>query len=358
PMSAYANGESGGVRTVLRAMAARCCSASSLATALDVLVLLVVLVFQGSTLDFYLIRSNEGSVAWYFWFLADFLVVIAIMCAVFFARRHYRRMAQREEDAPQEDCPYPVWGRFPLCYVSWLLYSLLLVAKVVLLFRLDVAQLLEENARYGVQFLKAVVAASAVVFLLLVEGHHDAASQSEQRTYLRSLCTGTTFELLDSVTFLGLLFPNETHLTLTYPLENAVLALACVNFVLPGLALFKLSQCEYGLRPRPLGLKLLYKLLHLSLVNVPYLAIRVYLWGFFGHDVSLFIVKNLLGIYAGIRALVPDLRLYCFLLSERGARKRVNEAEARDPIELKVMCDDRRCNDDDDEPTPSRGKAS
>ncbi|EEC05820.1 conserved hypothetical protein, partial [Ixodes scapularis] len=322
----------------LRAMAARCCSASSLATALDVLVLLVVLVFQGSTLDFYLIRSNEGSVAWYFWFLADFLsgefsraIQSWVPCPPAFVQ------AQREEDAPQEDCPHPVWGRFPLCYVSWLLYSLLLVAKVVLLFRLDVAQLLEENARYGVQFLKAVVAAAAVVFLLLVEGHHDAASQSEQRTYLRSLSTGTTFELLDSVTFLGLLFPNETHLTLTYPLENAVLALACVNFVLPGLALFKLSQCEYGLRPRPLGLKLLYKLLHLSLVNVPYLAIRVYLWGFFGHDVSLFIVKNLLGIYAGIRALVPDLRLYCFLLSERGARKRVGDAEARDPIELKVM---------------------
>lgn len=365
PVSVYSNSESGGVRTALRAMTARCCSASSVATAVDVLVLLVVLVFQGSTLDFYLIRSNEGSVAWYFWFLADFLVLIAIMCAVFFARRHYRRMAQREEDAPQVDCPHPILGRFPLCYISWLLYSLLLVSKVVLLFRLDVAQLLEENARYGVQFLKAVVAAAAVVFLLLVESHHDAASQSEQRTYLGSLCTSTTFEVLDSVTFLGLLFPNETHLTLTYPLENAVLALACVNFVLPGLALFKLSQCDYGQHPRPLGLKLLYKLLHMSLINVPYLAIRIYLWGFFGHDVSLFLVKNLLGIYAGLRGLIPELRLYCFLLIERRTRKRAGQAEARDPIELKVMYDkgdDRRCNEDDDDdnplPSPSRNKVS
>ncbi|KAH9363340.1 hypothetical protein HPB48_006446 [Haemaphysalis longicornis] len=191
----------------------------------------------GSTLDFYLIQHNQGSVAWYFWFLADFLVLIGIMSAVFLARRHFRRQApspdQPDDATPEPEPPHRLFGRFPLCYASWLLYSLLLVSKVVLLFRMDIAQVLKEDEVYGLQFLKAVVAVAALVFLLLVESHSEAAADSEQRTYLHSLCTGTTFEVLDSVTFLGLLFPAETHLTLTYPLENAVLALVCVNFLLP-----------------------------------------------------------------------------------------------------------------------------
>lgn len=345
PLSA----DSGGMRKLLRVAVARCCSVSHLVAILDVLVLLVAVVFQGSTLDFYLIQHNQGSVAWYFWFLADFLVLIGIMSAVFLARRHFRRSApspdQPDDATPEPEPPHPILGRFPLCYTSWLLYSLLLVAKVVLLFRMDVAQVLKDDDRYGAQFLKAVVAVAAVIFLLLVESHNEAGATSEQRTYLHSLCTGTTFEVLDSVTFLGLLFPNETHLTLTYPLENAVLALTCVNFLLPTLALFKLSQCEFGQLPRPLGLKLLYKLLHLCLIDVPYLAIRIYLWSFFGHDVSLFVVKNILGIYSALRTLVPEAQLYVFLLS---SRRRSHTCIAADPIELKVICekDDRHVDDD------------
>lgn len=353
PLSA----DSGGMRKLLRIAAARCCSVSHMAAVLDVLVLLVAVVFQGSTLDFYLIQHNQGSVAWYFWFLADFLVLIGIMSAVFLARRHFRRSApspdQPDDGTPEPEPPHPTLGRFPLCYTSWLLYSLLLVAKVVLLFRMDVAQVLKDDDWYGIQFLKAVVAVAAVIFLLLVESHNEAGAASEQRTYLHSLCTGTTFEVLDSVTFLGLLFPNETHLTLTYPLENAVLALTCVNFLLPTLALFKLSQCEFGQLPRPLGLKLLYKLLHLCLINVPYLAIRLYLWSFFGHDVSLFLIKNLLGIYSAVRTLVPEAQLYFFLLS---SRRRSHTCIAADPIELKVICEkDDRHGDDDGLPSHSVG---
>lgn len=95
PVNAYSSAESGGLRMLVPAVLSRCCSLSTLMTVVDVLVLLVVLVFQGSTLDFYLIQHNQGSVAWYFWFLADFLVLITVMCAVFFARRHHRRMVSR-----------------------------------------------------------------------------------------------------------------------------------------------------------------------------------------------------------------------------------------------------------------------
>lgn len=347
----------GGVRKMLRSALSRCCSLSRLLTVLDVLLLLVAVVFQGSTLDFYLIQHNQGSVAWYFWFLADFLVLIGIMSAVFLARRHFRRQApspdQPDDATPEPEPPHRIFGRFPLCYASWLLYSLLLVSKVVLLFRMDIAQVLKEDEVYGLQFLKAVVAVAALVFLLLVESHSEAAADSEQRTYLHSLCTGTTFEVLDSVTFLGLLFPAETHLTLTYPLENAVLALVCVNFLLPTLALFKLSQCEFGQLPRPLGLKLLYKLLHMCLINVPYLGIRIYLWSFMGRDVSLFLVKNILGIYSTLRTLLPEVRLYFFLLS---SRRRNHTCIATDPLELKVIYgnrEDHRHDDDDRPPSPS-----
>lgn len=336
-MPAYGSSEEG-VRAVLRRVVSGC-SVSGLGRALEALLLLVVLVWQGSTLDFYLIHHHQGSVAWYFWFLADFLVLVTLMSAVFVARRHHSRPVRPADPgggggAADPGGAHTVLGRFPLCYISWLLYSFLLVAKIILLFRLDIAQLLQEDLTtvYSAQFLKAVVAGTALVFLLLVENHHAATVDSEQRTYLGSLCTGTTFEVLDSVTFLGLLFPRETHLTLTYPLENAVLALACVNFVLPGLLLFKLSQCEFGQQTRPLGLKLLYRLLRLALVDAPYLGVRCYLWAFVGHDVSLFVIKNVLGIYGGIRSLLPELRLYCRLLGKSGGHRR-----PRDALELKAI---------------------
>ncbi|XP_035222073.1 uncharacterized protein LOC118194961 [Stegodyphus dumicola] len=201
-------------------------------------------------------------------------------------------------------------GSLPLVYVVWFFYSSLLTAKVVLLFKLDVAQSLDADSAFGPQLLKVIIASAAVVFLLLVETHNNAEPHSDHQAYIYFLITSTVFEIFDSVTFLGILFPTQSKIVLTYELENAVLVLSCINFILPTMTLYKLSLSQFGAQARSLGLQLLYKGLHLGLVNIPYFVIRVYLWTLYDHDVTLFLLKNILAVIVTARSAVPDLRLW------------------------------------------------
>lgn len=214
-------------------------------------------------------------------------------------------------------------GSLPLVYIVWFFYSALLTAKVVLLFKLDVAQSLDVNSAFGPQLLKVIIASSAVVFLLLVETHNNAEPHSDEQSYIYFLITSTVFEIFDSVTFLGILFPMQTKVVLTYDLENAVLVLACINFILPTMTLYKLSLSEFGCRQRPLGLQLLYKGLHLCLVNIPYFVIRVYLWTLYDHDVTLFLLKNILAVVITLRTVIPETRQWWHSFQESQGKRHV-----------------------------------
>ncbi|GFS88222.1 uncharacterized protein TNCV_3149821 [Trichonephila clavipes] len=213
------------------------------------------------------------------------------------------------------------FGYFPLVYTVWFFYSSLLTAKVILLFKLDVAQSLDANSAFGPQLLKVIIASSAVVFLLLVETHNNAETYSDHQAYINYLITSTVFEIFDSVTFLGILFPTESKIILTFPLENSVLILSCINFILPTLTLYKLSLSEFGTHPRSLGIPLLYKGLHLGLVNIPYFVIRVYLWSLYDHDVTLFLLKNILAMINTARTAVPDVKLWWHSLQESQGKR-------------------------------------
>ncbi|GIY28999.1 hypothetical protein CDAR_79231 [Caerostris darwini] len=299
---------------------------------LDCLGLLLIIVLQGSILDYYLILHNGGNAAWYFWFLADFLILIAFMAAAVISYRHYQKKGRERKVEPRsQDCAKENTskiksifkpGSLPLVYTVWFFYSALLTAKVVLLFKLDVAQSLDANSAFGPQLLKVIIASAAVVFLLLVETHNNAEPHSDHQAYIYFLITSTVFEIFDSVTFLGILFPSQTKIILTYPLENSVLILSCVNFILPTMTLYKLSLSEFGKQPRSLGLQLLYKCLHLGLVNIPYFVIRVYLWSLYDHDVTLFLLKNILAVVITARTVVPDIKLFWRNIQQSQSKRR------------------------------------
>ncbi|PRD24423.1 UNVERIFIED_CONTAM: hypothetical protein NCL1_43821 [Trichonephila clavipes] len=333
------------------------CSIRLVQHVLDCLGLLLIIVLQGSILDYYLILHNGGNAAWYFWFLADFLILIAFMAAAVISYRYYQKKSvyatevkynklqvESYEGALKNKFPLSTVGRerktdssakentsnsrslfkfgyFPLVYTVWFFYSSLLTAKVILLFKLDVAQSLDANSAFGPQLLKVIIASSAVVFLLLVETHNNAETYSDHQAYINYLITSTVFEIFDSVTFLGILFPTESKIILTFPLENSVLILSCINFILPTLTLYKLSLSEFGTHPRSLGIPLLYKGLHLGLVNIPYFVIRVYLWSLYDHDVTLFLLKNILAMINTARTAVPDVKLWWHSLQESQGKR-------------------------------------
>jgi len=111
---------------------------------------------------------------------------------------------------------------------------------------------------------------------------------------------------LFQVSFLSLLIVKETHLLYTFTFESFILGLSSINLMLPAVGLYKLTVTSFG--ETPLLLEILYKFLHLFLVNIPYLSVRIYLWQYYSYsDTSVFLVKNIYAIIALLRAVIPDL---------------------------------------------------
>jgi len=203
--------------------------------------------------------------------------------------------------------PKPFYGVLPLCYVSWLCYASYLVFKISYLFKNEVVNLLDKQDIFGPQLLKLAVSISTVIFILLVAAHHDAEKDSQRALGIKALCHGTAFELLDSMAFLSILIVRESHLIVSYDFENVVLAFACLNYFLPAIGLYQLCLSDFGQRGKTLELDGVYHLSHLVLVNVPYLAVRIYLWSGFGSDISMFVMKNVIAIVYSLKEIVPDL---------------------------------------------------
>ena len=107
--------------------------------------------------------------------------------------------------------------------------------------------------------------------------------------------------------FLSILIVRESHLIVSYDFENVVLAFACLNYFLPAIGLYQLCLSDFGQRGKTLELDGVYHLSHLVLVNVPYLAVRIYLWSGFGSDISMFVMKNVIAIVYSLKEIVPDL---------------------------------------------------
>lgn len=103
-------------------------------------------------------------------------------------------------------------------------------------------------------------------------------------------------------------------------LQWTILTLVAVNLLMPAISLFQLSRNDFGSaqnQPAGSGLSLIHHLLRLFAVNIPYLSIRIYLWGFHEPGMSIFILKNVLGIFATLRALIPEFRAWIRARSPR-----------------------------------------
>jgi hypothetical protein len=99
-----------------------------------------------------------------------------------------------------------------LGYVSWFLYAALLSAKIIVITKTEIINNLGKEGLFDdPQKLKLVLAGASLVFLLLVNSHHNADPQSDLRSYIITLVTSTAFEIFDSIAFLDLLFVEETR---------------------------------------------------------------------------------------------------------------------------------------------------
>jgi len=127
------------------------------------------------------------------------------------------------------------------------------------------------------------------------------------------VCHNISVEVFDSVTLLALLIDrnlsemkeyNEIWSTFNKP----IIILSSLNLVFPTITLFALTLSDFGRRMSKITrLTVTNQALQLLLINIPFLYVRLYLWGKYRQDLSMFVVKNLCYIFLLSHSLYPGM---------------------------------------------------
>eukprot|EP00794_Sanderia_malayensis_P006143 gene6143-6849_t len=256
---------------------------------------IALLIFQGMILDFYLVKVHN--IKWVAFVIAD-VIVICIWIFSFAVAIRFFKKKKDEIDAGKrpEDCP----DGLPFAFAAWIAYAVLLIPRVAAIFERESASKLKEKDFFGPNTLKAGVACTPLIFVLLVYGHHDSKPHTIRKYYIQSLVGSVAFDIFDSLDLLEFLFMDREEHKFPIVLSNAILAFACINIFLPTLALIELKFNNFSGQVSPLSFKVLYSAAFVCLVNVPNLIIRSVLWHKYNTDVSVLLMKNVMCIVIGI----------------------------------------------------------
>lgn len=256
------------------------------------LLCLATIIAQFGLLDYIFVYYLKEKL-WLLWIIAD-VAVLAVMIWLLVIAIKYNRRCMKERCTDDANVKF--------AFVAWLVYSLVISAKIAVMFRTFHTELKSEEI-FGPTSLKIILALSAVIFLFLVLSHHYTQLNSPRQMYLSYLASSVTLDVIDSVLFLQLLIDPQVKDSVNgnYPLKISILFFACFNFILPTFALFKLRYRKGLPRWVPLPYEKLYTLFYFLTVNVPYLVIRGYVWQKDRNDVSIFIVKNCVMVILAFR---------------------------------------------------------
>ncbi|KAK3730520.1 hypothetical protein QZH41_005735 [Actinostola sp. cb2023] len=220
---------------------------------------IILLLLQGGVLDYYLVKKSSSS---YLGFITTDVIVLAVwVTVVFVAKSHcniwmkmrhpkfpkFKVSWKKSRNFDQEDAMhrenYP--DELPYAFIAWFAYTAVtLVPEVAVIFKNYAAQL-EDVKLFHQNVLKIALCITPILFLLLVNSHHNANPNSSRKWYVDKLTGGVTLDLIDSIDFLEILFLNDIALNIPETLENAIIAFACINFFLPTLALLELSVNKF-----------------------------------------------------------------------------------------------------------------
>lgn len=190
----------------------------------------------------------------------------------------------------------------------------------------------QDKKTYSSEVIALILAGASIVFLLWVEAHRNLEDEYQKKlskTCIDDLISHTVFEIFDAVVFLDLIIPEDQaeleadKINISYGLKMTILSLGALNFLMPTLGLYRLSRTHFGEKyakirvinertglpsTRGLDITIIYHLLRLFAVNIPYLVIRIHMASFIGKDLSVFILKNILGIWVALRSLIPEIK--------------------------------------------------
>lgn len=129
--------------------------------------------------------------------------------------------------------------------------------------------------------LKVAVGLSALVFIIMLQAHHNHDPDSPHSGYITGVCHNIAVEVFDSVTLLSLLIVQDRNYSYLkiWNFNQLIIVLSSINLVLPTITLYSLSLSDFGRHlDRVIHIKVLTQLLQLFVINIPFLGVRIYLW--------------------------------------------------------------------------------
>ncbi|XP_067949920.1 uncharacterized protein [Watersipora subatra] len=250
---------------------------------------IAMLVIQAFFLNEYLAAVYKDDLQW-LWFFAD-IVVVALFILSFYLkewRLQHVSVNHRNQHEFAKGLPYAPG--------AWLVYGSLLSARVIDLF---INNLRQHGDILG---LKSAICASALICIFFTWSHHHNHESLARRASILSLVKLFTIDVLDTVDILDILFEIAESSGEEFPkvLEYLILAIITLNILHPSVVLVSLFYDHFAKHRTALIVKILKTHFELLLINIPLLIIRIYLAATYVRSISVFLVKNILGIIFGL----------------------------------------------------------
>lgn len=247
---------------------------------------ILVLILQAACINWYLMSNL--SYTWAAIYGADAVVICLFVVAFLMASRNIN--IEKHSD----NVTFSELQHLPLTYIAWCVYTIILDVKIAVIFSTFSTDL-DENYFFGPNTLKTSIALTGIVFITFLPTLNDV-QHGHRKDLIITLTSTVIFDILDGVDNLENLFEKDVRDTYPPGLDDAIIAICCLNFLLPTVPLFTLAKIKFGLKKLPMKLEMLHKFAIAYLVNLPLFVTRMITWHGLSQGISIFILKNIMAM--------------------------------------------------------------
>lgn len=269
---------------------------------------MILIIMQVHYLDYLLVFYSQSSY-WWFILIPDWVAIFLFLIYFIKSYKHFARAPKTYETyLGFQTTPDPIRCReghdktyFPWWPLAWLLYSITISLKIIVLFTMTPEESIEqweEQTLQGATGMQTAVGITSVIFfLMLVSNIHRSVNQ-KMKSFIHEVGATVTIDLLDTMDLLELLYEEEEKSDRWGGNEviifRLVLIIVVINMLVPVFPCVIIHRGRTHTSHMFRRLVLIQKVLQIVLVNILFMCVRLVLWSMFSEKFSAFIIKNIL----------------------------------------------------------------
>lgn len=144
----------------------------------------------------------------------------------------------------------------PITYLAWFVYACVLDIKIAFIFSTFSTHLNEDHF-FGPNTCKTSLALAGLIFITFLHTQHDV-KDGNRKALILTLTAHVFVDILDGVKYIDNLFRKDVRDAFPHYMDDAMIVVCCINFLLPTIPLLTLSLTRFGLSPLTNKLELLH----------------------------------------------------------------------------------------------------